>query len=109
MRSVLRKRCTLIAGLGACGLLGAILWPDPTWALPKKSTWLWCKCTCRADDELGKHHYGSTGGISYTTSHDSCDAFHKCKVGLLEGIATDCLGTEKSGVKAGGGDVPASR
>ena len=42
----------------------------------------------RADDELGKHHYGSTGGISYTTSHDSCDAFHKCKVGLLEGIAT---------------------
>jgi hypothetical protein len=92
----MRKTWTSTVGLAACGLFGVLLWSDSSWALPKKSTYLLCKCTCRATDAAGKHHYGSANGIWYTTSGDDCTSFHKCKVGNLEGIATDCTGKEKS-------------
>ena len=87
---------TSIAGLALCGLLAVLLLPETSWAKPTKDTYLLCKCTCRAEDELGKLHYGSANGIWYTTSGDACTLFHKCTVGRLEGIATDCLGTEHS-------------
>jgi hypothetical protein len=71
-------------------------------ALPK-GTYLLCKCTCRAEDELGKPHYGSPNGVWYTTSRDACDLFPTCKVGSLglEGIATDCLGQEQAAITPG--------
>jgi hypothetical protein len=75
----------------------AVVWSSVSEALPpKKNTFLLCKCTCRAEDELGKLHYG--GGVTYTTSHDECDVFPSCTVGSqhLPGIATDCLGYERS-------------
>jgi len=99
----MRKTWTSMVGLGGCGLLGVLLLSDASWALPKKtSTWLLCKCTCRADDVLGKHHYGPTNGVWYTTSHDSCDVFPTCTVGAtqLVGIATDCLGYQQSGMRS---------
>ncbi len=93
----MRTTWTLVVGLAACSVLGVLLWSDASWARPK-NTYLQCKCTCRAEDELGKVHYGSTGGVWYTTSGYSCGLFHKCTVGSqqLEGIATDCTETEKS-------------
>lgn len=97
----MRNSWNSMAGLAACGFLAVVLLPDAGWARPKGKTYLLCKCTCRAEDELGKLHYGSSNGISYTTDSDSCDSFHKCTVGRLEGIATDCLGTEKQGLTSG--------
>ena len=99
----MRKTWTSIIGLGACGLFGVLLSSDASWALAKKgSTWLLCKCTCRADDVLGKHHYGTYHGVWYTTSHDACDVFPTCTVGAthLEGIATDCTDERQSGIRA---------
>ena len=90
-----------ITGLGACSLLGALLLSDVSWAKPKKDTYLLCKCTCRAEDELGKLHYGSSNGVWYTTSLDACEVFPTCKVGRLDGIATDCLGEQKAAITPG--------
>lgn len=51
----MRKTSASMVGLGVCGLLAILLWSEASWAKPKKSTFLLCKCTCRADDVLGKH------------------------------------------------------
>ena len=92
----MRMTWTLAVSLAASSFLGVVLWSDAGWARPKTTTYLLCKCTCRAEDELGKYHYGSTNGIWYTTSSNACGLFHNCTVGRLEGIATDCTETEKS-------------
>lgn len=67
---------------------------DVSWAKPK-GTYLLCKCTCTAEDELGKTHYGPSNGYWFTTSGDQCLG-KKCKVGNLEGSTRDCLFTEHS-------------
>jgi hypothetical protein len=97
---MMRKTLTLMIALVACGLLGVLLASDASWAKPKKGNmWLLCKCTCRADDKNGNHHYGNRDGVWYTTSHDSCDVFPSCTADKLPGIATDCLGYQQSGLK----------
>jgi hypothetical protein len=67
---------------------------DVSWAKPK-GTYLLCKCTCTAEDELGKPHYGPSNGYWFTTSGGQCLG-KKCKVGNLEGSTRDCLFTEHS-------------
>jgi len=98
----MRKTLTSTIAVMACGLLGVLLASDASWAKPKKgSTYLLCKCTCFAQDAEGHDHWGNPGGIWYTTSHDSCDSFHSCKVGKLTGIANDCSGHQYSDIKPG--------
>lgn len=78
---------------------------DVSWAKPK-GTYLLCKCTCTAEDELGKTHYGPSNGYWFTTSGDQCLG-KKCKVGNLEGSTRDCLFTEHSeNVHVPPGSVP---
>jgi hypothetical protein len=92
----MRHAWTSIVGLGACSLLGVLLLSDAGWAAPKKgSPYLLCKCTCRAEDELGKIHDGPSNGYWFTTSGGQCLGA-TCKVGRLEGSTRDCLVTEKS-------------
>src|SRR5262245_35050856 len=92
----MRNAWTSLLGLGACSFLGVLLLSDVSWAAPKKgSTYLLCKCTCRAEDELGKIHDGPSNGYWFTTSGGQCLGA-KCKVGRLEGSTRDCLVTEKS-------------
>ena len=77
-------------------LLGVLLLSDVGLTAPKKgSTYLLCKCTCTAEDELGKTHYGPSQGLWFTTSGGQCLGT-KCTVGRLEGSTRDCLVTEKS-------------
>jgi len=98
--SNIQKNWTLVAGLGVFSLLGLVLSSDVTGAKPKgTSSWLLCKCTCRAEDELGKVHEGPSSGVWYTTSHADCDVLTTCKVGRLDGLARDCTGTQQSGVR----------
>ena len=89
----MRNTWTSIAGLGACSLLGVLLLSDPSWARPKKSTYVTCKCTCEAEDVLGKIHYGAA---QFTESSDDRCLFHKCTVGSqrLEGTTRNCSVTE---------------
>ncbi len=90
-----------IASLVAFASLAAPFLIEAAWSKPKPtSTWLLCKCTCRATDAQGNHHYGSSDGVWYTTSRDACLAFPKCKVGTLTGIATNCSGYQKSGIQS---------
>lgn len=85
-----------IAGLGACSLLGVLLLSDASWAAPKKgSTYLLCKCTCKAEDELGKPVDGPSQGFWFTTSGGQCLG-KTCNVGRLEGSTRDCIVIEKS-------------
>lgn len=99
------KTWTLIAGPLALASITVPFEADDAWSKPKQTgSYLLCKCTCRATDSQGNHHYGSSNGVWYTTSGADCTTFPKCKVGQLQGIATDCLGTQKSLIK-----TPASK
>jgi hypothetical protein len=92
----MRNAWTSLVGLGTWSFLGVLLLSDVSWAAPKKgSTYLLCKCTCAAEDELGKTHYGPSHGYWFTTSGDQCQGA-KCKVGRLEGLTRECLVAEKS-------------
>lgn len=85
---------TSIAGLGACSLLTVLLLSDASWAAPKES-YVTCKCTCEAEDVLGKIHYGDA---QFTESSITGCLFHKCTVGSqrLEGKTRNCSYTEHS-------------
>ena len=91
----MRTTWTSIAGLGACSLLAVLLLSDASWAEPKKSTYWTCKCTCEAEDVLGKMHYGAA---EFTESSETRCLFHKCTVGSqrLEGVTRNCSTTEHS-------------
>jgi hypothetical protein len=93
----MRNAWTSIAGLGACSLLGVLLLSDASWAAPKKSTYWTCKCTCEAEDVLGKIHYGAA---QFTESSESRCLFHKCTVGSqhLEGTTRNCSTTEHANI-----------
>lgn len=91
----MRHAWTSVVGLGACSLLGFLLLSNVSWAAPKKgSTYLQCRCTCQAEDELGKIHYGPSQGYWFTTSGGQCLG-KKCEVGRLEGSTRDCKIVEK--------------
>jgi hypothetical protein len=89
----MRNTWTSIVGLGACSVLGVLLLSDASWAKPKKSSYVTCKCTCEAEDVLGKIHYGEA---QFTESSDDRCLFHKCTVGSqrLEGTTRNCSVTE---------------
>jgi hypothetical protein len=91
----MRNTWTSIACLGACSLLGVLLLSDASWARPKKSTYFSCKCTCQAEDVLGKIHEGAA---QFTESSDERCVGHKCTVGSqrLEGTTRNCTTTELS-------------
>jgi hypothetical protein len=91
----MRNTWTSIAGLGACSLLGVLLLSDASWAAPKKDSYVTCKCTCEAEDVLGKIHYGAA---QFTESSITRCLFHKCTVGSqhLEGTTRNCSYTEHS-------------
>jgi hypothetical protein len=91
----MRKTWTSIAGLGACSLLGVLLLSDASWARPKQ-TYFTCRCTCQAEDVLGKIHEGAA---QFTESSAERCVGHKCTVGSqrLEGTTSNCNYTEQSG------------
>ena len=84
------------AGLGICSLFSVLLLSDVSWAAPKKGSYVTCKCTCEAEDVLGKKHYGAA---QFTESSTDRCLFHKCTVGSqrLEGVTRNCGVTEHSG------------
>ena len=88
----MRNTWTSIAGLGACSLLGVLLLSDASWAAPKKY-YVTCKCTCEAEDVLGKIHYGAA---QFTESSIGACVGHTCTVGSqrLEGTTRNCNFTE---------------
>ena len=92
----MRNTWTSIIGLGACSVLGILLLSDPSWARPKKTNYVTCKCTCRAEDELGKVHEGRPGALQFTEASANGCLLMKCKIGRLEGNARNCSVTEHS-------------
>ena len=89
----MRNTWTSIGGVAACSLLGVLLLSDASWARPKITTYVTCKCTCEAEDVLGKIHYGEA---QFTESSSDRCVFHKCTVGSqrLEGKTRNCSFTE---------------
>lgn len=96
----MRTTWTSIAGLGACSLLGVLLLSDTSWAVPKKGSAYTCKCTCEAEDVLGKVHYGPA---EFTESSAERCVFHRCTVGSqrLEGKTRNCSVTEPTSIRPG--------
>jgi hypothetical protein len=90
----MRNTWTSRVGLGACSLLAVLLLSDASWARPKVTTYVTCKCTCRAEDELGKTHEGTSGALQFTESSANQCLLRKCTVGRLQGYARDCSVTE---------------
>jgi hypothetical protein len=88
----MRNTWTSIVGLGACSLLGVLLLSDAALALPKKY-YVTCKCTCEAEDVLGKIHYGAA---QFTESSIERCVGHTCTVGSQrwEGTTRNCSFTE---------------
>jgi hypothetical protein len=88
----MRNTWTSIAGLGVCSLLGVLLLSDAAWAVPKKY-YVTCKCTCEAEDVLGKIHYGAA---QFTESSIDRCVGHTCTVGSQrwEGTTRNCSFTE---------------
>ena len=93
----MRNTWTSLVGLGACCIFSVLLLSDVSWALPKKTYWS-CKCSCRWVDELGKEHFGPTGGVQFTESSLENCLGHNCTTttptGTHQGTTRDCMGTE---------------
>lgn len=104
----MRNSWISITGLGVCSLLGVLLLSDPSWARPKKTNYVTCKCTCRAEDVLGGVHEGRPDALVFTEASATDCLKMTCKIGNLQGNARNCSVTEhsKSLTLPPGGVVP---